>query len=65
VLTLDTVIFMPTGVDPVAFTQRLGTDVAARSPYIDGEFVEGDAGTFAVFDPATEESIAEVEGYDD
>src|SRR6516164_8148525 len=35
--------------------------VASRSPYVDGAFVRGDAGTFVVSDPATEEPIAEVE----
>ncbi|HZP28086.1 MAG TPA: aldehyde dehydrogenase family protein [Acidimicrobiia bacterium] len=35
--------------------------VASRSPYVDGAFVPGDAGSFAVTDPATEEVIAEVE----
>ena len=35
--------------------------VASRSPYVDGAFVTGDAGTFAIIDPATEEPVAEVE----
>jgi aldehyde dehydrogenase (NAD+) len=35
--------------------------VASRSPYIDGGFVPGDAGSFAVFDPATEAAVADVE----
>ena len=35
--------------------------VASRSPYVDGAFVTGDAGTFAIVDPATEEPVAEVE----
>ena len=35
--------------------------VASRSPYIDGTFVQGDAGSFAVVDPATEEAAFEVE----
>ncbi len=35
--------------------------VASRSPYIDGTFVQGDAGSFAVVDPATEETAFEVE----
>ena len=35
--------------------------VASRSPYVDGAFVTGDAGPFAIIDPATEEPVAEVE----
>ena len=35
--------------------------VAARGPYLNGEFVAGDDGTFTVFDPATEEAVAEVQ----
>lgn len=35
--------------------------VAARTPYIDGSFVPGEGGTFAVTDPSTEETVAEVE----
>jgi aldehyde dehydrogenase (NAD+) len=35
--------------------------VAARGPYVDGKLVDGDDGTFTVFDPATEEMVADVE----
>jgi aldehyde dehydrogenase (NAD+) len=35
--------------------------VASRSPFVDGRFVPGDAGTFAVIDPAREEPAFEVE----
>jgi aldehyde dehydrogenase (NAD+) len=36
--------------------------VAARSPYVDGRFVPGDAETFGVVSPSTEEVAFEVEG---
>jgi aldehyde dehydrogenase (NAD+) len=35
--------------------------VAARSPFVDGRFVPGDAGTFGVISPSTEEVAFEVE----
>jgi acyl-CoA reductase-like NAD-dependent aldehyde dehydrogenase len=35
--------------------------VAARSPFVDGRFVTGDAGTFGVISPSTEEVAFEVE----
>ena len=35
--------------------------VASRSPFVDGAFVRGDGGTFAVEDPATEETVCDVE----
>ena len=35
--------------------------VAARTPYIDGAFVSGEAGSFDVIDPSTEETVAQVE----
>ena len=35
--------------------------VASRSPFIDGAFVRGDGGTFTVTDPATEETVCDVE----
>jgi acyl-CoA reductase-like NAD-dependent aldehyde dehydrogenase len=34
---------------------------ASRSPFIDGSFVSGKAGDFAVFDPCSEQEIARVE----
>ena len=35
--------------------------VTSRSPYIDGAFVPGAAGTFTVEDPSTEAAFTEVE----
>jgi acyl-CoA reductase-like NAD-dependent aldehyde dehydrogenase len=35
--------------------------IAARSPYIDGKFLTGDGESFLVSNPATEETVAEVE----
>jgi acyl-CoA reductase-like NAD-dependent aldehyde dehydrogenase len=35
--------------------------VSSRSPFIDGAFVTGDAGSFRVCDPCTEEVVADVE----
>ncbi len=35
--------------------------VGARSPFVDGAFVAGEGGTFAVADPSTEEVVTDVE----